>query len=110
MSDKRKQMRVDVAVRLPVVDVNTGMVVGDLVNMSAAGFMVLTRNPIPMQSVFQLSLALPKAIHGVDTLYFGAESLWCNATDDQEQYWIGFHLIDISPHDQEVLEQFLASA
>lgn len=109
MPDKRKQMRVDVAVRLPVVDVNTGRLLGNLVNMSSAGFMVLTRNPLPMQSVFQLSLALPKAIHGVGTVYFGAESLWCNASDDREQYWIGFHLIDISPHDQDVLEQFLAS-
>ncbi|MBI5461085.1 MAG: PilZ domain-containing protein [Gammaproteobacteria bacterium] len=110
MSDKRKQMRVDVAVRLPVVDVNTGMVVGDLANMSTAGFMVLTNDPRPAHSVFQLSLALPKPIQGVDTLYFGAESLWCNATDDQQQYWIGFHLIDISPRDQEILEQYLASA
>ncbi|MBI5039893.1 MAG: PilZ domain-containing protein [Gammaproteobacteria bacterium] len=109
MSDKRKQMRVAVAVRLPVIDVNTGVVVGDLADISNAGFMVLTRDPRPAHSVFQLSLALPKAIHGVDTLYFGAESLWCNASDDQEQYWIGFHLIDISPHDQEVLELFLAS-
>ena len=110
MSNKRKQMRVEVAVRLPVVDVNTGMVVGDLANISSAGFMVLTRDPRPPHSVFQLSLALPRGIKGVDTLYFGAESLWCNATDDQEQYWVGFQLIDISPHDQEVLEQFIVSA
>ncbi len=109
MSDKRKQMRVDVAVRLPVIDVHTGVVLGDLANLSSAGFMVLSHDPRPAHLVFQLSVSLPRVIHGVDTLYFGAETLWCNATDDQEQFWIGFQIIDISPHDQEVLEQFLAS-
>ena len=49
MSDKRKQMRVDVAVRLPVIDVNTGVVVGDLANISTAGFMVLSHDPRPAQ-------------------------------------------------------------
>jgi len=109
MSDKRKQMRVDVAVRLPVIDVNTGVVVGDLANISTAGFMVLSHDPRPAHLVFQLSVSLPKIIQGADTLYFGAESLWCNATDDQEQFWIGFQIIDISPRDQEVLDQFLDS-
>lgn len=109
MSDKRKQMRVDVAVRLPVVDINTGEVVGDVANLSSSGFMVLSHSPRPVRSVLQMSMALPKAIAGMKTLHFGAESLWCNATDDQEHYWIGFHLIDISAHDQDVLDQFVAA-
>lgn len=108
-SDKRKQIRKDIATRLAVVDVNTGHVIGDLANISSDGFMVLTRRSLPMNSVFQLSLALPKVIRGVDTVYFGAESLWCNSTDDQEQYWIGFHIIDISQQDNEVLLWFLES-
>lgn len=109
MSNKRKEMRKEVAARLSVVDVNTGHVVGDLVNISCDGFMVLTRSPLPIGSVFQLSLALPKVIRGADTVYFGAESLWCKTTDHPEHYWIGFHLIDISTQDHEVLALFLAS-
>lgn len=109
MSDQRKQQRKQIATRLPVVDVNTGHVVGDLANMSSEGFMVLARAALPMNSVFQLSVALPKVMRGVDTLYFGAESLWCSDTDSPGHYWIGFHLIDISPQDQEVLELFLDS-
>lgn len=109
MSDNRKKQRKQIAIRLPVVDVNTGLVVGDLANISAEGFMVLTRMALPMNSVFQLSVALPKVIRGVDTLYFGAESLWCSDTDSPGHYWIGFHLIDISSQDQEVLELFLDS-
>lgn len=108
-SDKRKQMRKEVATPLAVVDVNTGAEIGDLANISTDGCMVLARRPLPAHSVFQLALTLPRVIHGVDTLYFGAESLWCNATDDQEHYWIGFHLIDISPQDSEVLALFLES-
>lgn len=108
-SDKRRQTRKDVATRLAVVDVNTGTEIGDLANISSEGFMVLARRAVPAHSVFQLSLPLPVLIRGVDTLYFGAESLWCNATEDGEHYWIGFHLIDISPQDSEVLVQFLES-
>lgn len=107
--DKRRQIRKDVATRLAVVDVNTGAEIGDLANISSEGCMVLARRALPAHSVFQLALALPTLIHGVDTVYFGAESLWCNAAADQEQYWIGFHLIDISPQDSEVLALFLES-
>lgn len=108
-SDKRKQTRKDVATRLAVVDVNTGVEIGDLANISGDGFMVLARRVFPAHSVFQLALTLPRLIRGVDTLYFGAESLWCNPAGDQDHYWIGFHLIDISPQDSEVLALFLES-
>ena len=109
MSDKRKQMRVDVAVRLPVIDINTGEIVGDVANLSSSGFMVLSLSPRLVHSVIQMSMALPVEIAGVKSLHFGAECLWCNATGDQEHYWIGFHLIDISTHDQDVLDQFVAA-
>lgn len=109
-SDKRKQTRKALAARLALVDVNTGMEIGDLANISNEGFMVLARRALPAHSVFQLALALPRLIHGVETLYFGAESLWCNAAEDDGHYWIGFHLIDISPQDNEVLAQFIHSA
>ncbi|MBU1191161.1 MAG: PilZ domain-containing protein [Gammaproteobacteria bacterium] len=108
-SDLRKTLRKEIATRLAVVDVNTGHMIGDLANISSDGFMVLSREPVPMNSVFQLSLALPKVIQGVDTAYFGAESLWSNPTDDGEHYWIGFHIIDISKQDDEVLKWFLES-
>lgn len=109
MSEQRKQQRKQIATRLPVIDVNTGNVVGDLANISSEGFMVLARTPLPTGSVFQLSAALPKVMRSVDTLYFGAECLWCNAAESPGHYWIGFHLIDISPQDQEVLALFLES-
>lgn len=108
--NKRKQTRKVVATRLALVDVNTGIEIGDLANISSDGFMVLARRALPVHSVFQLALALPRLIHGVETLYFGAESLWCNAAEEQNHYWIGFHLIDISPHDSEVLAQFVETA
>jgi hypothetical protein len=109
MSEQRKQLRKHIAISLSAVDVNTGYVVGDLANISSDGCMVLARAALPVNSVFQLSVALPKVIHGADTVYFGAESLWCSETDSPGHYWIGFHIIDISQQDQEVLELFLES-
>lgn len=108
-SEQRKQTRKEVATRLAVVDVNTGVEIGDLANISSDGFMVLARRALPARSVFQLALTLPKLIRGVDTLYFGVESLWCNPAEDQDHFWIGFHVIDISPQDSEVLALFLES-
>lgn len=107
MSEQRKQLRKEVATKLSVVDINTGSLIGELANISSEGFMVLATRALPLNSVFQLSLALPKLIRGVDTLYFGAESLWCSDADDSGHFWIGFHLIDISPQDHEVLDSFL---
>ena len=107
MSEQRKQTRKEVATRLSVVDINTGILIGELANISDEGFMVLTARELPLNAVFQLSLSLPKMIRGVDSLYFGAESLWCTGADHADHFWVGFHLIDISPQDHEVLTALL---
>lgn len=107
MSEQRKQTRKEVATRLSVVDINTGILIGELANISDEGFMVLTARELPLNAVFQLSLGLPKMIRGVDSLYFGAESLWCTSADHADHFWVGFHLIDISPQDHEVLTALL---
>lgn len=109
MSEKRKVLRKDVAAHLVVTDVNTGRVVGELVNISSAGFMLFAATPLLPHSVFQLSLQIPKPVHGIDTLYFGAECLWCAPADRPEHYWSGFHLIDISQQEHEALEYFVES-
>jgi hypothetical protein len=109
MSEKRRAIRKDVATDLPVTDVNTGRVVGELVNISSAGFMLFAATPLAPHSVFQLSLQIPKPVRGIDTLYFGAECLWCSPADRPDRYWIGFHLIDISQQEHEALEYFVES-
>lgn len=109
MSEMRRAIRKDVATELPVTDVNTGQVVGELVNISSAGFMLFAATPLAPHSVFQLSLRMPRPVHGIDTLYFGAECLWCSPADRPERYWAGFHLIDISQQEHEVLEYFVES-
>ena len=109
MSEKRRAIRRDVAVDLPLVDVNTGRVVGDLANISYEGFMILSNRDVAQNSVFQLSLALPKRINGVDAIYFGAESLWCSPSGKSSKFWVGFHLIDISKQDFQILQLFVES-
>lgn len=109
MKEQRRQIRKDVASQLPVVDVNTGHVIGELANISSEGFMVYAKREFAPHSVFQLSMALPKPVRGVDSLYFGAESLWSSPADGGGNFWVGFHLIDISPQDLEVLQYFVES-
>lgn len=109
MSEKRGAIRKDVAADLPVTDVNTGQVVGELVNISSTGFMLFAATPLTPHSIFQLSLQIPRPARGIDTLYFGAECLWCASADRPERHWIGFQLIDISQQEQEALEYFVES-
>ena len=99
--EMRGHHRMEISGVIQVIDRQTGNVLGQLVNISEEGFMVLGPQPITENNILQLSLEFSSGANAADPILVGAESLWCHSSNDQAQYWTGFFIIDISDKDHE---------
>lgn len=105
--DNRKSPRIEIDQPIKVVDITQNSVLGNLVNLSNSGLMVLTSHEIPISHVFQLEMHLSFSDNSEKQIKFGAESLWSQETSTPEHNWVGFHIIDISPDDLDVLNRMI---
>ena len=101
LQEMRGRNRVEVSEVISVTDRQTGETLGQLVNISEEGFMLLGTQAITEDNIFQLSLAFDHASDNTTPIQIGVESLWCHASGDQAQFWSGFYIIDISDEDLE---------
>jgi hypothetical protein len=99
--EMRGHDRVEISEVIRVTDTQTGSVLGQLVNISEEGFMLLGTQAVPEDNIFQLSLEFQTEDSDAGPVLIGVESLWCHASSDQTQYWSGFYIIDISDVDLE---------
>lgn len=107
-NERRKQPRKKLDPLLEVFDINEESQLGRAVDISQGGIMVLSETPIPVNKVWQLSLDLPSRTDQHNTVFFGAESLWCQVSEKSNQYWAGFQVIDISQEDNETINEFVS--
>ena len=101
IQEMRSHNRAEVSEVIRVLDRQTGMDLGRLVNISKEGFMLLGSQPIAEDNILQLSLEFESATDNTSPMLIGVESLWCHSSNDQTQYWAGFYIIDISEEDLE---------
>lgn len=98
VQEHRGLQRIEVSEVIKAVDRQTGKTVGQLVNISEDGLMLLSPGPVPENSIFQLSLefAASSTSAADGPVLIGVESLWNSSSSDQSQHWVGFCIIDIS--------------
>jgi hypothetical protein len=75
--DRRKKTRHNASEYLPVYDVQTGELAGELANASSDGVMLLSNQPFKSASVYHFKLKLSEPIMGHDVIEFEAECRWC---------------------------------
>lgn len=101
-ADMRKNPRIDTPDQVAIRDAHSDEVVGQLVNISADGLMLMGANCIEPGTVRQLRIPFGEPDKRSELL-IGAEALWCQDANDSGSYWSGFHIIDISPEHQKIL-------
>jgi len=106
MTERRKLIRRNVSFYLPVMDNNTKQVIGHLMDISPIGLMMDSKIPIPTNLTYNLHMDLMEEIAGQASLEFVAISIWCRPDSIQPYlYNAGFHIVNISPGDMEVVKQ-----
>lgn len=105
--DRREHPRKRIDRSLEVCDLSRGIVLGQLVDISPGGLMILGAEPVVLGGIYRLGLDLAGILAGEGVIEFGAESLWREPCQDQGQHWTGFRVIAIAVEDAERLRQLM---
>jgi hypothetical protein len=105
MQEKRCCTRKKVIDPIQAVDSNTLEPLGILANISTNGFMLIGDKQIEPSMVYQLLLNFSQQVDGIQAIECGAESLWTDTAADDNMYWTGFQIIDISDDDAAFISQ-----
>jgi len=100
--EQRRKQRVAIPEHPQIMDAHSDKVLGQLVNLSTDGLMLVSPSCINCGIVCQIRIPLVTGNRKVEIIV-GVESLWCEDANDSGSYWTGFHIIDISPEHQDVL-------
>jgi hypothetical protein len=97
----RKVARRHLIYYLRVFDTDTGELLGNLVDISTRGVMLVSDRAIETDKSFKLRMVLPETIEGSREVVFNAISRWCGNDTNRDFYDTGFELVD---PDSEFLE------
>jgi hypothetical protein len=108
MVEKRSIPRRKPSTAIRVSDDLSGEDLGNLANLTPEGLMLVSREPIALNSILQLRIQVPPAAKRAEKLCFGAESLWTSQAEDEGEYfWTGFSIIDISNDAADFIERWI---
>ena len=92
--DKRSVPRRHIIYYLRVFDIESGSLLGNLVDISTKGIMVVSEREVPIGETFHLKMVLPDTIQGKKAVEFEAQSRWCRNDTNPDFYDTGFELVD----------------
>lgn len=103
-SEKRTQVRIPVDDEICVRDTVSGLELGTLANVHAAGFMVISDGGLKEDNLYQVAFEI-NSEHTAITL--GAECLWISETGTGDQVWAGFQIMDMSEDARQRIEKLM---
>lgn len=108
-AEKRRLPRTRVGQAVEVFDQHTEEPIGRVVDLTVEGLMLLTPEDVPAHGIYQLVIPLPVSVEGCAQIRVGVESLWCRESNDGQNHWTGFHIIDISDEDRACIERLIGA-
>ncbi|MEJ2575720.1 MAG: PilZ domain-containing protein [Gammaproteobacteria bacterium] len=100
MAEHRKHPRCDLADegwRAGLVDQLTGERLGEVVNLSRGGMMLLAAEPLEPESIYQAELTATGPHGEHEQFSAGVLALWSSPAGAPGSSWVGLEIIDIAP-------------
>lgn len=107
--DKRRQKRRHLLYYLEIFDVNADVLLGHIVDITNEGLMMVTKDPVETDVVFNLEMALPERTKGKEYVVFEARSIWCKPDVNPDLYGVGFQIVKVEDKEAEIIEGLTTS-
>jgi len=101
MKDFRRRPRDVVDQYLPVIDRDTGQLVGYLTDVTVDGGMLQSEEPIEESRLFHLRMDLGEEIQGSSYIDVNAHSKWCRKERNAVFHNTGFEFVDVNDQERE---------
>jgi hypothetical protein len=105
--EQRRAPRKRATSPMPVVDVMTDAIMGQLGNLSATGMMLLGTRPPRSGAVYQVSFSLPDAQHREHAVVIGIQEQWSEPAASAGQFWSGYRIVSGSEDDVRAIDEWI---
>ncbi|EKD27067.1 MAG: hypothetical protein ACD_79C00896G0003 [uncultured bacterium] len=107
IKDKRHNKRRHLIEYFDVVNVKNNQVIGHLVDITAEGMMIISKDLIPENTTSFLEIKLPKELKRdhADYIDFEAKVLWTRKNINPGYYSIGFQIISITEENLKIIKE-----
>ena len=103
MKEKRKIKRRYLLYYMRVYDTESQQQIGNLVDLTPKGAMVVSENPLTVDKIYHLKLELSEDVADKAYLEFSAKSLWCQPDVEPHFFNTGFKILSLDPNDAKII-------
>jgi hypothetical protein len=107
MIEKRKLKRRHLIYYLRVFNRSNNQLLGHLVDITAEGMMLISEDPIQVNTVYELKMILPTGMGGKEEVQMDAHAVWCKRDINPNFYATGFETLQIDASCLEVIENLI---
>lgn len=105
--EHRSHQRTKPEAVITIKNMVSGEPLGELVNITAEGLMLLTDEFIENGSIYQMVL-YGTTFEGKQVEFnVGAECVWSRNAGTQDRFWSGYHIIDASQQAKEIIASLI---
>ena len=94
MNNQRKKERGYTNDYFLVFEIESGEIVGRLINLTTEGLMLINEDPVEMNKTFKCRMILPEIIEGSRELYFDLQSRWCQYNKRAKWHETGYEILN----------------
>ncbi|MFH1146655.1 MAG: PilZ domain-containing protein [Pseudomonadota bacterium] len=105
--EQRKLKRRHLVYYLEVMDRNSGRHLGNLVDITTEGLMLVTKERIGPDALLEFRIVLPSGLLGKPYLDLDGKSLWCELDVNPDLFATGFRFFNISEETLDDIEHLI---
>lgn len=107
MVDRRSEKRKFLLYYTRVFDTQSHVQVGNLVDITSMGAMLITPTPVPTGVDFDFKLELTEDVADIPFMEISAQSLWCHADIDPTHFNSGFKFLNVTPENAIIIQKIV---
>lgn len=104
MQERRRFARIHLIHYLMIFDRETNRLLGNLVDVSPDGLLMIAENPLETATLKHLRMNFPEEILQHQSLEFEAEVIWCKVDINPDLFAIGLKLTEAQSEHQKLIQ------